>query len=358
VLGDDGGLVVDQGGEQVQLVAVGVAGAADGLAVQGEHQGGELAGRQAPGADLGVQPSGDRGVQGVGADRADRPAQGLVGRGQVGAGAFVAPDPEGGQGGLGQGAGVLGDRAGGVRPREHRCGGDREQRRQVVADAAGLAVLGHLTQHRQQPAGSVDIQGVHVHNGPASVGMDEGGVERGGQHGEAVAVQRAQPIHLRPAVADLGAAVAGVPGAGPDREEAGRGVAGAGVPDGVGEGLHGQHRLAPHRQVVGGQPAQAPAQHRRGQMRATSRGQYTQPLVGGDQPEPAQPQLPVPTEEFLPRRTGQGRGPETGQRHPLVIDRGQVAQHPPGQPMPQPMMDAQLRVEPLQLVRRDRPDDQ
>ena len=33
VLGDDGGLVVDQGGEQVQLVAVGVLGAADGLAV-------------------------------------------------------------------------------------------------------------------------------------------------------------------------------------------------------------------------------------------------------------------------------------------------------------------------------------
>ncbi len=54
--------------------------------------------------------------------------------------------------------GVWGDGGVGVRPGQHGRGRDREQRRELVADPAGLAVLGYLTQRGQQPAGPVDVE--------------------------------------------------------------------------------------------------------------------------------------------------------------------------------------------------------
>jgi hypothetical protein len=58
----------------------------------------------------------------------------------------------------------------------------------------------------------------------------------------------------------------------------------------------------------------------------------------------------------VPGCARQRSGPEPDQRDPLVVQDRDVAQHLPGQPMPEPVMSVQLSVEPADLVGQDRPD--
>ncbi len=176
-------------------------------------------------------------------------------------------------------------------------------------------------------------------------------VERRGQDRGRVAVQRVQPDPLEVAVMVVGAGAAAVAEGGADRAEVRSRVARAGVPRGVGERLHHQHPVPVHREVVIAEAAQHPRQHRGGQVQPPARRQHAQPLVVGDMDQPRVLLLPAPAQELVPGRAAQRRGSEPGQRDPLPVQLGDIAQHLPGQPMPEPMMGIQARVEPAGLLK-------
>jgi len=52
--------------------------------------------------------------------------------------------------------------------------------------------------------------------------------------------------------------------------------------------------------------------------------------------------FPAPPEEAVPGCARQRSGPEPDQRDPLAVQSRDVAQHLPGQPMPEPVISVQL----------------
>ena len=119
-------------------------------------------------------------------------------------------------------------------------------------------------------------------------------------------------------------------------------VAGTGVPGRVGERLDRDHPVPVDREVVVRQAAQHPGEHRRGEVGPPPGGQHAEPLVVHDMAQPRILRLPAPPEEAVPGCARQRSGPEPDQRDPLAVQDRDVAQHLPGQPMPEPVMSVQL----------------
>ena len=58
----------------------------------------------------------------------------------------------------------------------------------------------------------------------------------------------------------------------------------------------------------------------------------------------------------VPGRAAQGSRPKPGDGDPLPVQLGDIPQHLPGQPVPEPAMGIQLSAEPADLPEGDRPD--
>ncbi len=270
-LADDHALAVHQRGEQLHLhIPQLFPRALEHLAVQRDHgERGRVAGSQPPRGDLGQQPAAGHRVGLIGVDHLHVPAdRGLV-RGDVAALDGVPAGAEAGERVLGQVGDEVADRA----ERPPAVGqpgrGDHGQRRgDLVADAAFPARVADLRQRLQQ-AGALPgkRQRVQVDHRAVLLPGQQRVIERRGQDGGGAAVQRAQPHPLGVAVMVVAAGAAAIAERVADRDEARSCVAGAGVSRGVGERLHRHHPVPVHGQVVAGQPAQRPRQHRRGQVR-------------------------------------------------------------------------------------------
>ena len=117
----------------------GGAGAADGLAVHGDDPPpGEV-------SNPGGHPSGQPGIQVVGVQQGQGAAHRGLRRQQL-----VRADSDAGQHVPVCVLGPLGDRQQGPGPGQHRSLGQREQCRQAVSHAAGIARVGHLCEHLHQ----------------------------------------------------------------------------------------------------------------------------------------------------------------------------------------------------------------
>jgi len=215
-----------------------------------------------------------------------------------------------------------------------------------VADPAFPARVGDRGQRLQQagaPAG--DRQRVQVDH-PVLLRGQQRLLERGGQDLGGMTVQRAQPHPLRVPVVAAAAGAAPVPEGLPGRLEARCGIAGAGMPGRVGERLHRQDPVPVDGQVVAGQPAQRPRQHRGRQVRHPARRQHAEPLAVRDVDQPGVLLVAAPADERIPCRAAQRRGAGPEHRDPAPVQLGDIAQHLPGQPVPEPVMGVQLGVEP------------
>ena len=155
-LAEDRADAVCQRRDQVRGLPCLVLGAADGLAVDGDHQ--PAAGPRGPG----VQPGAEHPVEHVGADQGERsPEGGLLRR--------SARRAQHGQGlwpGVG---GLLPDRGKRPRPRDHRRDPDGQQPGQRVPAPAPLPRVGDLGKEIKKivAAGSRDRRGWHRRAGPS-----------------------------------------------------------------------------------------------------------------------------------------------------------------------------------------------
>ncbi len=353
VLAEDGpgGDVV--GGEQVRAGPVRLDSAADGLAVDGD-----VPPVQPPGGGLGTQPGAHLLISGFGVDGPHRPLDRLGAGRHMPAEPGAVPDPAAAQRLLRHRRRELRGGVHRVRPRQPGHHDHRQDRGQVVPDALGLAVVGHLPQVRQQPVPGTHLQRVEIRG--AAAGQHRR-VEPGCQRRDPAASQLIQPVRLRLAMPD----VPGRPGAAPvsrggsGRGEVGRGVHRPGMGGGVGERLHRHQPHPEHPLVVAGQRPQHRGQRPRPGVRHVLGGrQHAQTLVAADPLQPRGTLLLIPADTRVTHREPPRSRPERAQYHRHPARLGDVPQHPARRGYPQAVMFCHQRVVLRDLRLRDKTDHQ
>jgi len=250
-------------------------------------------------------------------------------------------------------AGPLGDPGDMTGAGQHRHRAHQQDRRQLMADPLRCAVIRDCAQ-LQVGTGLcfdhdlVDLDHVRL---PVVVGPERRMVETGGEDTGGVGPQRGEPAALRLAVVDSAPVAPGVARRLADLDEVRCPIARAGMTGRVGERLDQQDRMAVDGLDVAAQPAHTAGQDRRGKVRASTRGQDTEPLVVHHVPQPAVLRPLGPADERLPCAERQCCGAVADERDPLAIFERDMTDQPAAETMTQEVMLVEQIVEPVDLTR-------
>jgi hypothetical protein len=233
-------------------------------------------GLQSTGCDLGADPGVDDQVQAVGVDRSKRAADGrLLGR-LAPRGPWRGPTAKADQCLFWQLSCELADREQARRSPEGRKGRDRKDLGQLVADASAHPRVGHLSELVEQArkVEAVEIGCAHFH--PSEECWR---VEFADEQAKRISPQRLDPVGIFRTVVDEASSSASEPRGRPEQGEVRRFVAGAEVTGRIGEGLDRDHRMAPARLEVRGEPAQRHCEDLGGEVLPAVLVEHAEPLI-------------------------------------------------------------------------------